>query len=89
VQYVFSVSAWKDYNADGVPDEGTEVDPTPATYTWTVVPPASVDDPGVPRPEFPDDALPPVVSVNYGVAGYVDAPGEQPVKYMREEARRR
>jgi hypothetical protein len=88
VQYVFSVSAWKDYDGKGEQEQG-EVDPTPATYTWTVVPPASVDDPGVPRPEFPDDALPPGVSGNYGVAGYVDAPGEQPVKYMREEARRR
>jgi parallel beta-helix repeat protein len=91
VQYVFSVRAWKDYDGE----EGLEprlYDPTPATYTWTVVPPANVNDPGVPRPSpgdpyYPD--FPPGVSVNYGVGGYVDAPGEQPVKYIREEALRK
>ena len=91
VQYIFSVRAWKDYDGEGGP-EPRLYDPTPATYTWTVVPPASVNDPGVPRPlpgdpYYPD--FPPNVSVNYGVGGYVDAPGEQPVKYIREEARKK
>jgi len=94
VQYVFRVWAYKDVGGDRL------TDPTPATYTWTVVPPAGPDDPGVPRlPVIPPDTPPDVADqieqgfydslVDYGVGGYVDAPGEQPVKYMREEARRK
>jgi len=81
VSYKFQVQGWKDYNANTRPDSG-EYDPTPATYTWTVVPGASPGDPRLPVGGTP----PPEVLDAYGVDVYIDTPGEQPIKYQREEA---
>jgi hypothetical protein len=90
VSYVFQVRAWKDYNEDNILDPLTEADPTPATYSWTVVPPARADDPGAPvlpaSPEIPGDVQQTILRT-YGPGQYVDAPGEQPVKYYREQAK--
>ena len=79
VSYVFQVRAYKDIGS------GQRLeDPTPATYAWTVVPPASPGDPGLPVGGGPltDDER-----EIYGVDVYVDAPGEQPIKYIREQAK--
>ena len=93
VSYVFQVRAWKDYNGDYEEfpypyPEQNEADPTPATYNWTVVPPARGDDPGAPvlPPGVPTEAQPTILE-GYGIGQYVDAPGEQPVKYFREQAK--
>jgi hypothetical protein len=78
VQYVFQVWAVKD----------GRYDPTPATYTWTVVPPASPGDPGAPvlPPGVPPETAWEILE-SFGAGQYVDAPGEQPMKYFREQAK--
>jgi len=80
VSYTFQVRAFTEVTAGGVTVKLE--DPTPATYTWTVVPPATEGDPGLPPVgETPD----PTVLESYGVDVYIDAPGEQPIKYQREQ----
>jgi hypothetical protein len=54
-----------------------------------VVPPATGGDPGAPvlPPGVDDPADVNTILEGHGVGQYVDAPGEQPVKYFREEAK--